>query len=226
MNAAMTHWVEEAVCAVCLLPESEWDPLSPVLDEDALWRELAICILGSQVPNTISVAAAEALAIRQLLNPSRGVAEAEVRETLLRPLKLGSVYRRYRFPNVKAKQLARAQSTVVDGYGTLAALIFGGQADSTRERLVASIPGIGLKQASLFLRNVGANTHCAVLDTHVLRYMSLVRLLRSQPRSLTSEMYYVLESMFSNYATKLGFDVAHVDRAVWAVMSSPPARTV
>jgi thermostable 8-oxoguanine DNA glycosylase len=39
-------------------------------------------------------------------------------------------------------------------------------------------------------------------------------------------MYYVLESVLSRYADQLGRPVGHVDRAIWAVMSTSTVMAV
>ena len=127
---------------------------------------------------------------------------------------------RYRFPNVKSRQIATAQREIAQLDGGLKALIAGDSAEETRRRLVACVPGLGLKQASLFLRSVDASVDFAILDVHVLRYMNCIGLVRTPPKSLSTELYLVFESILVHYAQRLGCSVGHVDRAIWAVMSS------
>lgn len=220
----MSYWVEPAVLAVCTSPECAV-PVRRVEAEHELWRELGTCVLGSQVPHWMGLAAADRLDDAGLLAPTnRGVRVEEMVEALVRPLASSNGARRYRFPYLRARQLVAAHKAVREDPGSLAGLVLGCDPDESRRRLVASVPGAGLKQASLFLRNVGVSDKFAVLDVHVLRYMETIGLVRQIPRALTPEMYLVLESILSHYARGLGFTTGHVDRAIWAVMSSSAGR--
>ena len=223
----MTHWLEDAVLAVCASPECATPASRDCVSTEELWYELTACILGSQVPNWMGVAATMKLQESRLLIPTVGSSERAIACVLQTPLVSpdGSA-RRYRFPNTKSRQIAAAQLRVVKFYGSLGALVYSASGEESRRRLIECVPGVGLKQASLFLRNIGVSTDFAILDVHVVRYMAIIGLARALPNSLTTDMYYVLESVLSHYAQCLGFSVGHVDRAIWAVMSSTAAASV
>jgi N-glycosylase/DNA lyase len=216
----MSYWLEEAVIAVCAAPECLFAPRRPPTSEEALWRELMTCILGSQVPNWMGVAAARQLDEHGLILPAGTLNVEQIASVLKMPIESPHGPRHYRFPNAKARHIFAAHRAVCRLYGDLPSLVYDCFPDECRRRLVEDVPGVGLKQASLFLRNIGISSGFAILDTHVVRYMREVGLVSALPRSITPDMYYVLESVLSRYAEQLGRPVGHVDRAIWAVMSA------
>ena len=222
----MSYWFEEAVIAVCAAPECSLAPQRSAMSEEDLWRELITCILGSQVPNWMGVAAARQLDEQGLVVPCGNFDVERIASALRAPIESPHGPRRYRFPNSKARHIVAAHRAVCQQYGDLRSLVSDSSPDECRRRLVESVPGVGLKQASLFLRNVGISSGFAILDTHVVRYMREVGLVGILPRSITPEMYYVLESVLSRYADQLGRPVGHVDRAIWAVMSTSTVMAV
>jgi N-glycosylase/DNA lyase len=85
--------------------------------------------------------------------------------------------------------------------------------------LMKHMPGIGPKQASLFLRNVGYAENLAILDVHVLRFMRYIGLLRAPEISVTTlRRYEVAEERLLAYSLGLGWPMATLDVAIWVVM--------
>jgi N-glycosylase/DNA lyase len=84
---------------------------------------------------------------------------------------------------------------------------------------VSLASGVGPKQASLFLRNVGFANDLAVLDVHVLRYMDKMDLAPAITQIVhTLEGYERIELAFCKHARDLGFPPLCFDLAVWIVM--------
>ena len=76
-------------------------------------------------------------------------------------------------------------------------------------------PGIGPKTARFFVLHSRPNEECAVIDTHILKEMRLLKMttLRYTP---TGKKYSQLESLFINHLKKSGVtDFAEYDLAVW-----------
>ncbi len=84
-----------------------------------------------------------------------------------------------------------------------------------RSALVGQLLGIGPKQASLLLLNLAATDDVAVLDRHVLRYMTWVDVIDDDRPPRTLREYEVVEALFREHARSFGFAVVDVDRAVW-----------
>src|SRR5712691_2286879 len=93
-------------------------------------------------------------------------------------------------------------------------------AHRVREKLVADADGIGPKQASLFLRNIGFSVDIAILDVHVLRYMAMMGLKERCIEMITSKLahYEQIETVLRGHAAHAGYALGHMDLAIWIVM--------
>lgn len=76
----------------------------------------------------------------------------------------------------------------------------------TREELVSKIPGIGMKLASMFLRNTRGEDY-AVIDVHLKRYLKEQGKLRKN--------YLENEKILKEIARKRGMSVAELDFLIW-----------
>jgi len=175
------------------------------------------------VPYGIASAAADAIAQAELLlnQATDQVALADALEDILmHRVELDDRPVRYRFPGLRAKQLAAAHAAVYRREAGLSALVQGfGDASQARQWLVKHIPGAGPKQASMFLRNAGITYSLAILDRHVLNYMSEVGISdHTQPYVSGMSTYLRLEQSLREHATRIGYDVGLLDWAIWIVM--------
>lgn len=84
---------------------------------------------------------------------------------------------------------------------------------TAREWIVKNIKGIGYKESSHFLRNVGYK-HLAILDKHILRILSNSGLIEV-PKTLTRKKYYNIEQVFSSLAEEAGLTPAELDLYLW-----------
>ncbi len=224
MTFATPHRFERAVTAICPDIQARIDaPRSEKIDDRTLWWELSCCILSSQVPYGIASAAADAIAQAELLlGPARDQAAlaAGLEDILMHRLVLGGRPVRYRFPGSRAKQLAAAHAAVHRRDASLTALVQGfGDASQARQWLVEHIPGAGPKQASMFLRNAGLTYSLAILDRHVLNYMSALGISdHPQPYVSGLSTYLRLEQSLREHAARIGYDVGLLDWAIWIVM--------
>lgn len=80
-----------------------------------------------------------------------------------------------------------------------------------RNVLAASVKGIGLKEAGHFLRNIGLGGQLAILDRHVLRYLSEAGVITAVPSSLTPARYWEIEKKMTAHAHELGIAMSHLD---------------
>ncbi len=196
--------------------------------EQQLWEELVGCVLGSQVDYEMSVAALGRLKAHGLLDINRRLFAADdfccrVEAVLTQPITgVGGASgpRRYRFPRTKASYTHRtAVALFVEGRGLKDLLIECNSALDARRRVCGVAVGVGPKQASLFLRNIGFASDLAVLDGHVLRFMKACGCVPADqraPRSLKEYERY--ERFFVEYANSLGYDASSIDLTIWVVM--------
>lgn len=185
--------------------------------EDDLWRELVFCILGSRVRFETVHAAVERMDGMCLLSrPRRNTQFDQYEEDTMTALSMG-----YPFYRVRANQIRRAAEYLYNySRGSIGELLnSASDAHSARRLLTDEVAGLGPKQASLFLRNIGYAKCIAVLDVHILTYLSWIGLAESSLKSVpTLSKYEALEESFIQHAYSLGFSPDQFDLAVWVVM--------
>ena len=221
MNAS-AETVAQAVGAICpdiakRVSERQRQP-----QESDLWFELSCCLLSSQVPYSLAVAAAEEIrragSLVRYSSSYRGI-EMEIRNILSKPLTVQAQRRKYRFPKMRAEQLATTRMAVSRAEGSLLALLSSAGAPSaTRAWFVENAPGMGPKQTSMFLRNAHITYDLAIIDRHVLNYMVLLRLIEGYSRSGSLRSYQRLEEVLLEHAAHVGVKVGILDWAIWIVM--------
>ena len=85
-----------------------------------------------------------------------------------------------------------------------------------REWLVKNIKGLGYKEASHFLRNVGF-CNLAILDRHIINLLIENGLLKEKPKSLTKKIYLEIEERFMALAGSLKMSAAELDLYMWYI---------
>jgi len=83
-----------------------------------------------------------------------------------------------------------------------------------REWLVENVDGIGWKEASHFLRNVGFED-VAILDRHILALIREHGLIERAPKTLTRRRYLEIEEKLKELAEKVGLPLAELDLYMW-----------
>lgn len=118
-----------------------------------------------------------------------------------------------RFHHTKAKNLIRARALfVVDDSIILKSLISAfSDVHYMREWLVANVKGLGYKEASHFLRNIGYGLDLAILDRHVLRNLCLCGSIDTIPETLPRQEYYRLERCMLELAADANIPMSHLD---------------
>ena len=189
--------------------------------ENDLWEELVCCILGSQVKYEVSKAAVKNLKQNDLLDiySVNNFYEEYLKNILNEPLKVNSKYIKYRFPNSKAKQISLAWKNIY-GYGYNIKKILNNYNDpfKLRDTLIKLVPGLGMKQASMFLRNISQSYDLAVIDSHVLKYMNIINISDNFSTSINKTQYLNKEKELVKHTKIFNYPVGCVDYAIWIVM--------
>ena len=117
-----------------------------------------------------------------------------------------------RFHNTKANHIRLAK----DNFPFIREMICNGSTSlQLREWLVKNVKGLGWKEASHFLRNIG-HRNLAILDRHILKNLKRHRVLRELPRSLTPKRYRSIEDKFARFAKAVGITMDELDLLFWS----------
>jgi N-glycosylase/DNA lyase len=226
-DSNMRHRLDSTIRVLCPLIEDRIKSrVTSHWCEYDLRKELIGCIMGSQVRHEMAVAATKNMEHAGLLDNSYWVDfENEDFEFHVLNVLAGQANNlphsgSYRFPKARSKQLAKVRNALAR-VPLDVRLGDDKAAKHLRKNLVADIPGLGPKQASMFLRNTGRSYDLAILDTHVLRFMDMQALLPlEQARIGTVKGYEMAEGIAVEYAETLGYPAGYLDWAIWATMKA------
>jgi len=84
-----------------------------------------------------------------------------------------------------------------------------------REWLVNNIKGIGYKEASHFLRNIGFGSDIAILDRHILRTLKSIKVIDEISESLSKKKYLNIEEKMRNFSKDIKIPMDHLDLLFW-----------
>jgi N-glycosylase/DNA lyase len=122
-----------------------------------------------------------------------------------------------RFRNNKAKYIVYARETFSDD-GKMRVrdrLDLNNDIMAVREWLVKNVKGIGYKEASHFLRNIGFGENIAILDRHILKNLLLLKVIDRIPGSITPKKYIEIEDSMRDFAKRTGIPLSHLDFVLW-----------
>jgi len=91
----------------------------------------------------------------------------------------------------------------------------GSSSAELREWLVNNVRGIGWKESSHFLRNIG-HRDLAILDRHILKNLVRFRVMRGLPKTLTPKRYLSIEKRFRRFASEIGIPMDELDLLFWS----------
>ena len=118
----------------------------------------------------------------------------------------------HRYPTVRAKYIVEARKHK----SFLKQLIQKSQKEQDiREWLVKNVKGIGYKEASHFLRNIGF-TDIAIIDFHIIDLLVGYGLIE-RPKSMTKKKYLEIENLLRKIGKKLNLNLAELDLYLWYV---------
>lgn len=121
--------------------------------------------------------------------------------------------KKHRFHNNKAKFIVAARD-FVDIKGMILGWMHEGGMLGAREWLVEEVKGIGYKEASHFMRNVGF-TDVAILDRHIINLMIEYDIIKKTPINLGKKNYLTLEETFRELAVEANMSIAELDLYMW-----------
>jgi N-glycosylase/DNA lyase len=164
-----------------------------------IFKELCFCILTANFNAEKAIKIQEELGDEFLILPKLELAK-----------KLSDMG--YRYPNTRTKYIVEARKfkesikEIIDSFE---------DEDELREWLVENIKGIGYKEASHFLRNIGY-TNFAIVDFHIVNLLVRFGLIE-KPKRLTKSEYLKIERLLEKIAKKLDSNLAELDLYLWYI---------
>lgn len=174
--------------------------------DERIFAELAFCICTPQSKASVAWDAISSLVKNNLLLKGN---ENQIR------LFLNVV----RFGESKAKYIIEARKFFTDEKLHIKNKISSFENSfELRDWLVKNVKGIGLKEASHFIRNIGFdyNNQLAILDRHILKNLKELGVIKNIPKSLTRKKYLEIEKRMKSFAEKLDIGLYELDMLLWS----------
>jgi len=146
----------------------------------------------------------------------RAIRDLERRDLLLKgPRSLIKTHLKgVRFPNNKAAYLIAARKLFRNG--RIKGKINIDNISETREWLVRNIKGLGYKEASHFLRNIGLGRDVAILDVHILRNLKRLKVIKKIPSSVSKKAYLDIEGRMKEFSERINIPLEELDLLFWS----------
>lgn len=88
-----------------------------------------------------------------------------------------------------------------------------------RELLIKQVKGLGMKEASHFLRNIGkSRNELAILDRHILKQLIKLKII-SKPPQLSKKNYLLIEKKMKKFSKKVKIPLDELDLLFWKIES-------
>jgi N-glycosylase/DNA lyase len=173
-----------------------------------LWEELVYCIFTAGASARMGLRAVDA--IRPLLK--QGAAEA-MTSALVKA-------RAYRYPNARPAYIVTTRDYLQQSFAMRLRDRLNGFRDPLERRdwlaKEPRIKGLGYKEASHFLRNIGFKGY-GILDKHILRCLSELGWIESPKPPTTRSRYLDIESRMQESAKQLQIDFDELDLVLWSM---------
>jgi N-glycosylase/DNA lyase len=172
--------------------------------DEEIFEELAFCIFTPQSKARVCFNAINRLKETGLL--LRG-SDKEITD------KINDV----RFKNKKAAYLVKARNFFTKNKKICIKSIISQFKDiyECREWLVKNITGLGHKEASHFLRNIGFGEDIAILDRHILKNLKNLKVIHEIPGALSRAQYLDIEKKMAAFSKHVHIPISHLDLVLW-----------
>lgn len=168
-------------------------------DVKQIFKELCFCLL------TANYSASGGIRIQKAIDD--GFLTLSYEELSSKLKELG-----HRFPNARAKYIVDARKKIDDIKRILDSKI---DEKAKREWLVKNVKGLGYKEASHFLRNIGYK-NLAIIDFHIIDLLARYGIIR-KPKTITRKKYLEIENILREIAEKTGLSLAELDLYLWYI---------
>lgn len=171
---------------------------------EQLFTELVFCLL---TPQSSALRCGRAV---ELLRDKKLIFEGSAKE-------IGRELCTVRFRNNKARYIVLARELFAER-GSISIRDFlkqGEDLHAKRLHLVAHVKGMGIKESSHFLRNIGLGGDLAILDRHILRNLAELGVIPGVPASLSIKKYLDIENRMRDLSNDIRIPLSHLDFVLW-----------
>ena len=166
-------------------------------DREEVFSELCFCLL------TANFQAEKSILIQERLKDDFvGASEEEL------ALKLKA--EGHRFWPQRAERIVLARESFDELFGML-----GKDEFEVRDWLVENVKGIGMKESSHFLRNIGFS-NVAIIDFHIVDLLVGEGIIDG-PKSLSRKVYLEVEEILRGLSLVVGLNLAELDLCLWFI---------
>ncbi len=172
--------------------------------DERLFRELCFCIFTPQSKAKVCWDTVKELdGTDQLLSVEEEEIAEEIKRVRFRFNKAGYlVEAREKFAGDECISLKEKIDSFTDG-------------KEARKWIVDNVKGLGLKEASHFLRNIGKGDELAILDRHILKNLDEMGVIESVPKTLTKKRYLEIEEKMKKFSKEIDIPLDHLDLVLW-----------
>jgi N-glycosylase/DNA lyase len=115
----------------------------------------------------------------------------------------------HRFPNTRAEYIHQSQKCKDE----LTEIVKFHDKKALRDWIVKNVKGLGYKEASHFLRNIGFEDY-AIIDFHIVDILSDYNII-TRPKTITKKKYLEIEDKLRMLAKKTNLSLAELDLYLW-----------
>lgn len=173
--------------------------------EDDWFQELCFCILAANSKQKTAENIQKSLG-NKILTISQSDLSKFIRDS------------KHRFHNNKAKYIIEARSfiPIKDKLQNLNEI-------EARNILAKNIKGLGMKEASHFLRNIGFSKNLAIIDRHIINILSENNIME-KPKTISPKIYLEAEEKFNKIAKELNISSSKLDLLMWYLKTGEIAK--
>ena len=163
-----------------------------------LFKELCFCILTANFNAKRAIEMQERLG-DAFLNASVDILEARLRE-------MG-----HRYPKARARYIIEARrhkdslKRIISSFR---------DKEKLRDWIVKNIKGMGYKEASHFLRNIGIFDF-AIIDFHIIELLKKEGIIEEETKSMSRKRYLKIESILKGLAKLASMSLGELDLYLW-----------
>lgn len=84
-----------------------------------------------------------------------------------------------------------------------------------RKWLVENVKGMGFKEGSHFLRNIGFGVNLAILDRHILKNLVKLNVIKEIPKTVSPKRYLEIEKKMRRFSKAVDIPLDELDLILW-----------